>query len=185
MRRHIVSGPVSSIIAVVSTGLFVHAGFPSAQAAEKRDDRPSRLERAKKELERRKKITEWVKKEHPPQQKTMMRTFKPILEGNKSDYKRNRKLANEYAEKARETDDDDLREKYAKVAKLFKMYGKQNKRVVKAIENGEGQEMNDAFDKIKEIEKRLYEITRNRYKRKWFTPEELRKAAKRLRQREE
>jgi len=142
-----------------------------------------RMERAQEELERRREVREWIREESPVYKEILKAKYEPLIEANKSDYERNMKLARRFRSRADETDSTDRRKQYMQIAKLFRAYAKQNRRIVVAIRKGNGDALHDAFDKIKKIEKEIYNVSERNYEREWFTPEELQQAAQQLRNR--
>lgn len=143
-----------------------------------------RLELAEEELERQEEVKEWMRESNATHKAYMRRYYTPIIKANRSDYDRNMKLARRYRDRANDTDNEDRRRRYQQLAKLFREYAQKNRAIVEAIRDGEGEKLDEAFSRIKKIEEGIEDITGNNYEREWFTPEELRKAARELRRRE-
>lgn len=151
--------------------------------ARARNEQENMQDLAKKELQRRQKISEWVREKKPSPQEHMLKIYEPIILGNQSDFEKNMKLAQRFRERAQDSMDKNMVEsarKFAVVSKLFFDYSQINKEIVLAIKNREGEKLDAAFGKVKDIEQKILNITEKQVEREWFTPEELAAAAKAL-----
>lgn len=147
-----------------------------ARSASRTDKSSRPLSPREKEAVRFKKVMRWAVQTNASQRDLVQRLYQPVIEGNKKDYARNVGLGEKFAKKADEASrkrDEDAMEKYQDVSMGFHALAKQNKAIVKAVGEGDGQALNEAFLMLKKIEKGIEKLTGKTLKRDWLMPEEL------------
>lgn len=101
--------------------------------------------------------------------------YGPIIEANKKQYAKNKRLAESFTEKGDEIArrDREKAEKYYQLAQIMEHYAKQNRRIVEAYSKGALHEIAEAFGEIKKAEEKALKLTGKTLPRAWFMPEEL------------
>lgn len=140
---------------------------------------PKAMSPQQKELLRRQKIVVAFAK-NPGKPSDLVRSvYEPMIRANRDMIASNQELADRFLAKAKDyadKGDEANRERYKELGDLFAEYVACNRKVIAAITESRGSDLNNAFTEIERIESGIYEITRKRVKRDWFLPKELQAA---------
>lgn len=170
--------------ALVLTGLlFMVCGILAPLGVSAQETRRERtaLQRA---LQYNNEVYQWFAEAQPPQDEFYRRLYLPVVEGNRADYERNLELMRRFRERAQDAANrrmDERAEEFARVARLFFDLAQANRQIVNAILDNETDQVKEGFETVQTIERQILEITGNRPRREWFTPDELRAAQRQAR----
>ena len=168
------SGTVLRLAFLLSLFVVVAPCF-SAQNGNQRMDE-ERLSAMQKEWQRQNRVKMWaIRKKASPVQ-LFEQLYKPVALANRKQQDENLERANRFNrryQKAKEDREEKNARKYGTLAKLYLSYAEKNKAVVEAYKDHNSGEMQDAFDAIYQIERRIQAATGRMPEREWFLPREL------------
>jgi len=167
-------------VLLLSAGGAIFALTPALRAQDE-NRRMSREEREEmsaleKERERLNRLSEWARRTNATPAQIFVHVYEPIVKGNQEDFKRNLALAARYRDRAQDAIDKRMNEnarKYAAVSHTFQEYAQLNRQIVEALRERDSVKLDEAFEKVPEIEQQLYDLTGKTVERAWFTPREL------------
>jgi hypothetical protein len=105
-------------------------------------------------------------------------TYANIAKGNEEQRGDNLRLAGQLKEHAEAADKKRLferRDNFLRLAEIYRLYARQNERIVKAYKDLNSAEIHQALDEIAKIEERITALGAAPAKREWFTLKELEK----------
>ncbi len=157
------------VAAALAAPLTVHAQDEDRQQREQK----SVLE---KERERLARLAKWAARTNATPREIFIRTYEPVVEGNKKDYERNMTLAVRYRDRAQDAISKGMEEsarKYAALSRLFYNYAQVNRDIVMALQERDSKKLDEAFGKVKNIEQEIFTLSGRAYEREWVMPQEL------------
>lgn len=121
-------------------------------------------------------IVEGAAKSGASQEQVFKLIFEPIIEGNAKDQERNRRLAEECSQaaaNAKKSEDAKAAEKYHALDQLLTECAKENAKVVTGYRAGSMAEMAAALKRLKQLDRRIEEISGKTMERSWFVIDEI------------
>ncbi len=139
-------------------------------------------EKVAAELARRSQVLNWARSQNPSQDEIFRRLNQPLLEGNRTDYERNMRLAEQFrerAEEARRNRQEQALEQHMETARAFRELAECNRMIFEGVMEGDKEKLESAYSRIPELEAVILAHTRRRPPRDWLTPDELRRFRRR------
>ncbi len=178
-KKFKVNYPSLLIVAAFSLALVI-ATLPG-QAQTNRQQSSYREEMEEKvaaEMERRSRVLQWARTRNPSQRDIFFRLNQPLIEGNRADFDRNMRLAEQFRERAntaRQNRQEEIYRRHMATAQAFRQLAECNRMIFEGITDGKQEQVDEAYRKIPELEAIIAEQTRRRPTRDWVTPQEMRR----------